>query len=488
VKTIAIIGGGFSGTMTAVNLARFSESPLRVCVVNSGYPVGRGAAYSTRQIEHLLNVAARNMSALADHPNHFVEWLQTRGEYALVPESELREMFVPRQVFGDYLRGLLLRYSRPIDSGARVQIETIDEEAIDIIPREHGNAGEHCAEVLLAGGTTIEADKVLLATGNQPPAEMPSVAAAFHHPRYVENPWQDWSSRLPDKTEPVVLLGAGLTMVDACLTLQSHGWQGPVTAVSRHGILPLSHFRGIEYPDFPPPNVATLRLAELVELVEEHCARLRRLGANPAIVVDKLRPHTQRVWQNLSLDEKREFCRLHAARWNVTRHRIAQQIHQRLTAAIAGGSLHVVKGSITDLRSSGQGVAVVVEYAAGRQRTIEAGLVVNCTGPRASFTAVASPLLQKLLGRGLVQADALDMGIEIEADFAAVDREGNRSGFLFAMGPLVKGVLWETTAVPELRSQAFRVAQELLDELSADQRAAEPWPIQPEAEILEYCI
>ncbi|HWC89410.1 MAG TPA: FAD/NAD(P)-binding protein, partial [Pirellulales bacterium] len=107
-KTIAIIGGGFSGTTAAVNLARFSESPLRVCVINSGYPVGRGAAYSTRQIEHLLNVAARNMSALADHPNHFVEWLQTRSEYALVPESELREMFVPRQVFGDYLRGLLL--------------------------------------------------------------------------------------------------------------------------------------------------------------------------------------------------------------------------------------------------------------------------------------------------------------------------------------------------------------------------------------------
>ncbi|HEY5316274.1 MAG TPA: FAD/NAD(P)-binding protein [Pirellulales bacterium] len=481
-KTIAIIGGGFSGTITAVNLARFSESPLRVCLINRGYPVGRGVAYSTRQVEHLLNVAARNMSALADHPHHFVEWLQTRSEYAEVPEAELRETYVPRRVFGDYLRGLLLRYWRPTEAGARVRIEIVDDEAVDILPREHG------ADVLLAGGTTIEADKVLLATGNQPPAEMPTAAAGFHHPRYVENPWQDWSSRLPDKSEPVVLLGAGLTMVDAFLTLQAHGWQGPLTAVSRHGILPLSHFRGIEYADFPPPGVATLRLKELVELVEEHCGRLRGLGANPAIVVDKLRPHTQRVWQNLSLDEKREFCRLHAARWNVTRHRIAQQIHQRLSTAIADGALRVVKGSICGLHGTGQGVGVVVEHAPGRQRTIEAGLVINCTGPCASFSAVAAPLLQKLLGSGRVQVDALDMGVEIEADFAVVEPDGSRSSCLYAMGPLVKGVLWETTAVPELRSQAFRVAQVLLDELSADQRAVEAWPIQPEVEVLEYCI
>jgi len=43
-KHIVIIGGGFSGTMTAVNLARLSEVPLRVTVVNHGYPQGRGVA------------------------------------------------------------------------------------------------------------------------------------------------------------------------------------------------------------------------------------------------------------------------------------------------------------------------------------------------------------------------------------------------------------------------------------------------------------
>ena len=51
---------------------------------------------STRRPEHLLNVVARNMSALPDHPTHFLDWLRTRTEYADTPDAVLRETFVPR--------------------------------------------------------------------------------------------------------------------------------------------------------------------------------------------------------------------------------------------------------------------------------------------------------------------------------------------------------------------------------------------------------
>ena len=105
-ERIAIIGGGFSGVMSAVNLARLSQRPLHLTLINHARPTGRGVAYGTRRGEHLLNVAARNMSAFPDLPDHFLQWLRTRSEYDTVPEIELRERFIPRLCYGDYLRGL----------------------------------------------------------------------------------------------------------------------------------------------------------------------------------------------------------------------------------------------------------------------------------------------------------------------------------------------------------------------------------------------
>ena len=93
------------------------------------------------------------------------------------------------------------------------------------------------------------------------------------------------------------MLGTGLTTVDVIISLRAMGWMGSIHAISRHGWFPHSHFRGIEYPDFPPAGVdlADLGLEKLVALVQHHCALLYERNANPAIIGDKLRPHTQRI-------------------------------------------------------------------------------------------------------------------------------------------------------------------------------------------------
>jgi uncharacterized NAD(P)/FAD-binding protein YdhS len=480
-ETIAIIGGGFSGTMTAVNLARLGTRPLRVCVINSGRPAGRGVAYGTRRPEHLLNVVARNMSAFPDHPNHFLDWLRTRSEYADLPDVVLREVFVPRRVYGDYLRAVALAFTTPVGAGSPVELEFVDDTAVDVADRAGG------AVVALASGKAIEAERVVLATGNLPPAPLPAPDAPFAHPAYVADPWTNWDGLLANPERDAILLGTGLTMIDAFLTLAEAGWRGTIRAVSRNGLLPLSHFRGIEYPDFPPPEPERLGLAGLVEQVERHCGRLRQLGANPAICVDKLRPHTQRIWQHLTGDEKREFTARYAARWNVTRHRVAEPIHARLMEAVSAGRLRVHRGRVVELAGAGAGVRVTIEGEDGERTTLDGGLVVNCTGPRAGFSSGPGPLFERLLGRGLVRADGLDMGIEVDADFAAVGRDGRRSAFLYALGPLLRGSLWETTAVPELRGQAMRVAQLLL-------RDVHPTPVPTTAftpttaDVIEYCI
>ena len=454
-EKIVIIGGGFSGIMTAVNLARLSRQPLQLTIVNQHRPVGRGVAYGTRRMEHLLNVAARNMSAFPDLPDHFLQWLRSRSEYDPVPDVELRERFIPRMIYGDYLRGLMHQHLQSPMESVPCRTTFIEGDAVDLEPHDQG------AAVLLADGSRVEADRIVLATGNEPPAELPGAAGLQGHAAWIGNPWQPWEHRLPPPGGTVLLLGTGLTTIDAVLTLRALGYHGMMHAVSRNGWLPHSHFRGIEYPEFPPPGVdlADLGLKKLLALMEGHCARLRDLGANPAIIVDKMRPHTQRIWQRFTLEERLEFARHHAARWNILRHRIAPEIYAQVATAQLTGQLRVHSAGIESVQADGDRVRVHL----GNGQVLTGDLVINATGPNAKFGASRSPLLQNLLRRGLVAADETGMGARVDPDHTIVGANGERSKILFALGPLLRGTLWETIAVPELRGQARRVAETLLD-------------------------
>jgi uncharacterized NAD(P)/FAD-binding protein YdhS len=480
VKTVAIIGGGFCGTLTAVNLARLSKHPLRVILVNNQYPTGRGVAYGTLRPEHLLNVVARNMSAFPDLPSHFVDWLRNRADFAELPLADLREQFVPRRVYGDYLQDLLFWQAQPLAGSGRVQIQLVDDEVLDVTPAGRG------ARVVLKGGDTLQADRVVLATGNLAPHDMIPPDSVHEHPAYCGNPWRGWYEKLPDSREDVLLVGTGLTMIDVFLTLRTLEWGGTIHAVSRNGLLPLPHFKGTDYRLFPPVDVETMGLHQLVALMEEHCARLRADGMNPALVVDKLRPFTQRIWRNFSVAEKQEFSRDYRTRWNVVRHRIPPSVAGQIETAQKEGRLHILKGRLRDVRGDGDRIQVTIDP--GNElpsHNLVVGLLVNCTGPRESLNDEPEALFQNLFERGMVRPDALDMGIEVTPDFAVVDHQGRPSDFLFAIGPPLRGTLWETTAVPELRAQAHQVAQALL---AHDQPHQPDWVQETPANLVEYYI
>jgi uncharacterized NAD(P)/FAD-binding protein YdhS len=477
-RSVVIIGGGFCGAVTAVNLARLTDAPLAVTVVNTGAPLGRGVAYGTRRPEHLLNVVARNMSALADQPEHFLEWLGTRSDFADLPAGELREQFVPRRVYGDYLQALFLWYSRAFADGKKVRIDWLDAEALDVVP-----AGERVT-VIAAGGVALEADKVVLATGNPPPAGLPGLA--LDHPHYFRDPWSGWEKWLPDRKQDVILLGTGLTMMDAFLTLRVLDWQGKVYAVSRNGLLPLSHFKAADYPGFPERDPSHLNLDEMLALFQTHCEKLRGQNLEPAVLVDKLRPYSQRLWQNFSLADKQRFLREFRTPWNVTRHRVPASVHQQVTEAMKAGRLVIVKGRIVELAAGDGGLRVRVE-SAGVQQELQAGAVVNCTGPAEGYARGESTLFRNLLGRGLVSSDEVGLGLQATAEFSALDAGGERSKWLLVLGPPLKGMLWESTAVPELRNQAFRVAEVIVADMHAKRAAVRP-VVETYADVLEYTI
>jgi uncharacterized NAD(P)/FAD-binding protein YdhS len=335
----------------------------------------------------------------------------------------------------------------------------------DVIDVEPAKAG--CL-VRLADGSALEADRVVLAAGNEPPAQLPGSEALADHPAWVGNPWQAWEDRLPQHDGSIVILGTGLTAVDAIITLRALGWLGTIHAVSRHGWFPREHFRGIRYPDFPPAGIdlAALSLDELLTLIEAHCAILYQRNTNPAIIVDKLRPHTQRIWSGFSRADRLTFAKEHAARWNVFRHRIAPDIHSQITSSQLTGQLRVHAGRIERLKASGSRVLVELEDG----QSLTGDLVLNATGPSTKFTATQSVLLQNLLRRGAVSPDATDMGVRVDPDHTVLTGTGEPSPWLLALGPMLRGTYWETIAVPELRVQARRVAETLLGGVRVDEQ------------------
>jgi uncharacterized NAD(P)/FAD-binding protein YdhS len=190
-----------------------------------------------------------------------------------------------------------------------------------------------------------------------------------------------------------------------------------------------------------------------------------------------MRPHTQRIWRSLSLEDRWAFARDHAARWNVLRHRIAPEIFAQVTTAQLTGQLRVHAAGIERLEAAGKQVRV---HLSGGQ-VLAGDLVINGTGPQTRFSKTSSVLLGNLLRSGLAAPDDMEMGVRVDADHTVIGRDGQRSKILLALGPILRGTLWETIAVPELRGQARRVAETILGQPARPE-------IPPEEVMMEYMI
>jgi uncharacterized NAD(P)/FAD-binding protein YdhS len=411
---VAIVGAGYSGTIAAVELARAAPGAEIIIVEKSGR-FAAGAAYGTDSPGHLLNVRARNMSALADEPDHFAEWAAGRGFGA--------DDYVPRRVYREYLGGLL----------ARAEAERVTGEAVAV---EAGG-------VRLASGELVGCDVAVLAGGNFP-SRLP---AAFGE-RAIHDPWsaegREALARVAAQGGDVLLVGTGLTMVDMAVSLGEAGSAGRITACSRRGLVPRAHVSPPVAPEaWEPPE----RLREVLRAVRR---REPWRGA-----VDGLRPHTQALWRGFGPEEKKSFLRHLRPWWDVHRHRIAPAVAARIEAMRESGRLEVAAGRIAQV----DGDAVTIARRGGVDRlTRRYAALVNCTGPEGDIRRVRDPLIRQLLASGLARPDGLGLGLEVDGA-SRVAGSGGASPALYALGPLSKGAFWEIVAVPDIRAQAMGVAR-----------------------------
>lgn len=467
-NTVAIIGAGAGGVLTAAQLTRQAKRPLRIVLIERSSVVGRGVAYGTHCAAHLLNVPAGRMSALPDDPEHFLRWLQHREPDATAVD------FARRDRYGEYLADVL-RDSQALNR--EVRIDRVIAEARDVAPVELSRG----ASVFLSIGERVWADAVVLAIGNFPPVDVSLRSGNWNEiAGYIANPWMPGAMQGVGEQDRIIIIGTGLTMVDVVLELRDQGHIGEITAISRHGFLPRSHARPDEAGaawagDFGDMAGSPMSLRSVLRRVRGAVAAARRNGVDWRRVIDALRPVTAACWQGLSQDDRARFFRCLRAYWDVHRHRIAPQISDRLRELLAADALNIVAGRIIGVAQRGELAECTVRPSGEHQpQTLTANWVINCTGPSSDFSRIDDPLIVQLRERGDIVPDALRLGLETNEHGGLIDSRGRGSSWLYTLGSARKAGLWESIAIPELRVQAASLAAHLLGRLPADEPLADP--------------
>jgi uncharacterized NAD(P)/FAD-binding protein YdhS len=449
-KRITIIGGGLSGTLVAINLLRINSKPgLDIKLVDKK-SVGAGLAYSTEQSIHLLNVRAGNMSLFPEEPGHFSGWL--REKKLNFSEKD----FVPRNFYGKYVTETFEKII--FEKKDQDNFEIINDEAEDIIPNNSS-----CL-IKLKTGNEIESDKVVLAFGNFYSADLNLKDNSYlKSKRYHTNPWDNKLYESLNKDETILIIGTGLTMIDIVLNLHQVKHREKIIAVSKHGLIPFSHKHVEAYPSFYE-KLSNKNLPEILNIIRSQINNETIKGNDWRGVIDSLKPYIQNIWINLSLNDKKRFLEHLKHFWNPVRHRVPSECFDIINQLLITKQLKIIAARINKITEINNSYKIELKTRHQNiehnisEKNITADVIIKCSGTEGNYERINIPLIKNLLSRGLVRKDPLSLGLDAQINGRIIDKEGIDSKYLFTLGQPLLGILWETTAVPEIRTQAQQLA------------------------------
>ena len=450
--TIAIIGGGFSGTVLAANLLhRPPPTPTRILIVERRPQCGRGVAYAQGSYPYLLNVPASRMSAMSYEPTQLLEFARQR-----IPDAG-PDTYLPRKLYGEYLQELLQSVERAAPRG--VQLERVRGAATAIRPLHE--SGPILVQV---ADQEYLADQVVLACGDPPPAVRPYAQHVAGLPAYLCDPHQGPLLRAGDRA--VLLIGTGLTMIDVAVAVAAHNPDVRVMAISRHGLLPAP-----QQPQSPAvldsqldlcALLASRSLRQMFRAVRALAQGLQARGHDWREAITRVRACVPALWQQLSATDRARFLRHVRAYWDMHRHRMPPQFAQRVADMRRSGQLLVRAGCIGQLHEHNGGVRVHWRPRGCRERQeFNVDRVIDCSGSDHRLQGTTDPLWRQLLDAGLVLPDPAGLGLRTGRHGALVDAGGHPSSRLFYLGPMLRAEYWEATAVGELRARAESLASTL---------------------------
>lgn len=433
-RHILIVGGGASGTILAAHLLRDGPPGLRLTLIERRERLGRGIAYDTPHAAHLLNTRVGAMSAFADRPDHFHDWLSRNG----TPAD--RDAFVPRHLYAAYLESLVAE--APL-------LRREQEECVALIPGSRGRIVAH-----LADGRTILADRAVLATGH------PLLQAGADALERAE--FDPWHAPLPaDAESRVLIVGTGLTMVDRVMRLLEAGHRGEIVILSRRGLLPRVNGPSkpieLDRADLPLGAGAGYALRWLRAQVRWHEGR----GGDWRDIVDGARGHLALWWQSVPPETRGRFLR-HARRfWEIHRHRIPAPVAARLDTARLAGQVRLLTGHLIVTTPRPGGHSVTLRHRGGGLEMLDVAQITDGRGLLRDPEDHATPLFRALVKSGVARIDALRIGLEVTAEGRVLPRAGTPPAPLYAIGPAARAASWEGLAIVDIRAQAAQLLPRL---------------------------
>ncbi|WP_411032731.1 FAD/NAD(P)-binding protein [Shinella sp. BYT-45] len=460
---VAIVGGGYSGAACAYHLAlRLPAGGARIVVFEPRAVLGGGLAYDTDEPVHRINVPASRMTLVPEDGDHFQRWLLQSGALADDPEATTSDghVFARRSAFGRYVSAQL----RPLVESGAIEHRRSPVRAVSKTP-----SGPWRIEA--EDGSALAADLVVLATthpGPQAPAALQRALSG--HIRYVPDTTVPGALSAIGVDDRVLVVGTGLTAADVIAALDAGGHRGRITAVSRRGLRSRGHNLAPQDPfgEFADPPARSARA--LLRRVRRSLAEAEAEGRTWHAVFDRLRGQGGDVWRALLVAERRRIVRFLRPYWDVHRFRIAPQVEAVIERRMAAGTLAFHAAAIAGVARAPDGT-VTVDFRPrhGREPFREQfdGVVVT-TGPGHASILSSQPFLAGLARAGVLQPDAVGLGIAVDGKSRAIAADGRAEDTFYIAGPLARGTFGELMGLPQVTDHAVFVAELIGQQIEAE--------------------
>jgi uncharacterized NAD(P)/FAD-binding protein YdhS len=436
-KELVIIGDGFAAAVMAVHLLRRGFPKSSITVIGPG-ELGKGNAYNCASPFFRLNVREDLPIVFSEDPLHFARWAQQNIND---PQAKTGAgYFYRRQDFGRYVSELITHESEP------GQLEQIKAKVLSL------SGTENNWHLELDNRSTLIAKQVIIAAGNPSPiwpCRVIQQQAALAITRLIENPWTGHFLEGVDSQENIILLGGGLTALDAINDLEGRNHQGLIRVISPRALFPPEQapWQKQGQPNWPPK----VSSARLIRFMRDYLPSAPTNSAEWQSAWEELRPNLNFLWQQFSPHQKKSLFKRLGWLWSLYRFRASPQTIDAYKRLKDKNQIEFVIGRAKEITCSESKVTVLLRSGI----EIEGDRILNCTG------VASDQLLHQLIEDGLAMPDPLGYAIAVDKNFRVLHLSGDQWNSLWMIGPGTMGSLGDVIAASAIAKQAEQLAIQL---------------------------